>query len=141
MRLQKDLIKSDLIKVIFILLLFTSCSHKKPELVKVAIKPFEYTLNISKKSVLSSFERDSIYLSYEDSHSLMGEGVDLYYFSSNHDDLNYYFELYFKDELLSGIKAIVSSKELTAQKLALKVQGLIEYDLNMVNSEGLKLKP
>jgi hypothetical protein len=141
MRVQKDLIKLELSKiVIFVLFLFVSCSQRKTELVQVVIKPFEYTLNISEKSLLLKFEKADIDLMYEDSHSLYNHGVNLYYFGSNHEGLNYYFELYFKDDVLSGIKAVISSNDLSPEDLFSKAQNLISFDVRKVNSEGFEVK-
>lgn len=90
-----------------------SCANEKANKIEIDIYPYSFNLFCSKNELDTSMKRQGIELQYEDSHTGSDKGVYFNYFGSKENGIDYYIELYSKDNRLQGIKAVLYSTKLS----------------------------
>ncbi len=118
MSLQKTWILPAANKCLIILVFMISCvgNHKNEIHQMVVIPPFEFEMYGNKDSLISKIEGKNIQVDFDDSHSSSDKGIQMYFFGTQSDSVNFYIELYFNEDKLIALKSKITSSNLSTER-------------------------
>jgi len=116
-----------------------SCTNEKENKIEINIHPYSFNLFCSKNELDTSMKSQGIELQYEDSHTGSDKGVYFNYFGSKENEIDYYIELYSKNNRLEGLKAVLYSTKLPDSTFFKRIDTSIlpHFKFNTVNNDVL----